>query len=393
MEKIGLDIFSSDTPLKEHLAVLTTATPKGKALAAYSIFKSTATKEMGMREILTNFKSSKYAAEPLIDRAIGSLMALAIGDSLGSQTEGQPVDYERFLFDDFDQKYFTVRNMVAGDITDDTAMSQCLADSLITCRGFDPKDFLKKCSLWWFYGYNNFTGLGTTKPKLSHGMGSTSKKGIMDFIESKYEQSEATTKGYPTNGCVMRLGPIAIYYYPDVTKAIANSVSQSRTTHITPETNDASRILSYIIVKSLGYPKIYNGQRSFAREFFDSLDYSEILPLLETDDAKAIIKSEGERNWKSEDFKYEYDESGILALDGLSMAMHISYIEENIKDIILKAVNMGGDSDTVAAIAGQMMGGLYGVSAIPPKWLEIIMEHDHDGEIALKAILMIKKNY
>ena len=98
--------------------------------------------------------------------------------------------------------------------------------------------------------------LRSTKPKLSQGMGSTSKKGIMDFIESKYEQSEAATKGYPTNGCVMRLGPIAIYYYPDVTKAIANSVSQSRTTHITPETNDASRILAYIIVKALGYPNI-----------------------------------------------------------------------------------------------------------------------------------------
>ena len=42
----------------------------------------------------------------------------------------------------------------------------------------------------------------------------------------------------------------------------------------------------------------------------------------------------------------------------------------NYRDCVLAAVNLGGDTDTTAAVAGGMAGILYGREAIPEKWVE-----------------------
>jgi len=391
MEKKDIEIFASDAILKEHLAKLTTETSKGTSLASYSIFNSSAAKNFDMENTVLNFKSSKYSKDVLVDRAIGSLMALAMGDSVGSQTEGFPVNFEEAGITDFDPKFFTRRNMVAGNVTDDASMANCLADTLILCKGLNCKDFLKRCVLWWFYGYNNFTGLADTEPRVSHGMGSITKASLMNFINSKYTKTISTNSIRPSNGCIMRLAPISLYYYPDIKEAMDKAVEQARTTHVTGETDDASRIVAYLIVKALGYTKIYNNEKDFGKEFLDSLDFSEVIPLLATENAKKLVKAEDKWNWKAKGFNFPLGGSGLIALEGLAMALHISYTEESITKIILKATNIGGDSDTIAAIAGQIMGALYGISSIPTKWSELILKWDRRGETALKATLLIKK--
>ena len=47
-------------------------------------------------------------------------------------------------------------------------------------------------------------------------------------------------------------------------------------------------------------------------------------------------------------------------MDALSMALHIVWCQNSFKDAILLAINMGGDCDTVGAIAGQIAGAAYG---------------------------------
>lgn len=49
-------------------------------------------------------------------------------------------------------------------------------------------------------------------------------------------------------------------------------------------------------------------------------------------------------------------------MDALSMALHISLYRDNFYEAILWATNMGGDSDTVGAIVGQITGAMYGLS-------------------------------
>ena len=58
---------------------------------------------------------------------------------------------------------------------------------------------------------------------------------------------------------------------------------------------------------------------------------------------------------------------------------------ENYRDCVLKAVNLGRDTDTVAAVAGGMAGILYGYEAIPSEWLDVLMKHEYIDKMCTDA--------
>ena len=43
---------------------------------------------------------------------------------------------------------------------------------------------------------------------------------------------------------------------------------------------------------------------------------------------------------------------------------------ESFEEAVLKAVNLGGDADTIAAVTGQIAGAYYGVEEIPKRWIQ-----------------------
>lgn len=49
-------------------------------------------------------------------------------------------------------------------------------------------------------------------------------------------------------------------------------------------------------------------------------------------------------------------------MDGLNVALHISYHSKNFHEAIFKAVNWGGDADSIASVVGQICGAMYGLS-------------------------------
>jgi ADP-ribosylglycohydrolase len=58
---------------------------------------------------------------------------------------------------------------------------------------------------------------------------------------------------------------------------------------------------------------------------------------------------------------------------------------ENYRDCVLKAVNLGDDTDTVAAVAGGLAGALYGYDAIPKEWLDTLKRRDYIEEMCERA--------
>ena len=53
------------------------------------------------------------------------------------------------------------------------------------------------------------------------------------------------------------------------------------------------------------------------------------------------------------------------------------------KSLVLKAVNLGDDTDTVAAIAGGLASIIYGLEDIPFEWLEVLKKRDYLENICL----------
>lgn len=55
--------------------------------------------------------------------------------------------------------------------------------------------------------------------------------------------------------------------------------------------------------------------------------------------------------------------AGSYCMDGFAMALHIVYFTQSFKECAVRCANMGGDCDTVGAIAGQMAGAAYGIDS------------------------------
>ena len=58
---------------------------------------------------------------------------------------------------------------------------------------------------------------------------------------------------------------------------------------------------------------------------------------------------------------------------------------DTYRDCVLKAVNLGEDTDTVAAVAGGLAGALYGYDAIPAEWLETLKKRAYIEAMCVQA--------
>ena len=65
-------------------------------------------------------------------------------------------------------------------------------------------------------------------------------------------------------------------------------------------------------------------------------------------------------------------QSSGYVLHTLEAALWCLLTTDSYRDCVLKAVNLGSDTDTVAAVAGGLAGIYYGVEAVPEEWLETI---------------------
>jgi ADP-ribosylglycohydrolase len=61
---------------------------------------------------------------------------------------------------------------------------------------------------------------------------------------------------------------------------------------------------------------------------------------------------------------------GWVAEEALAIAVFVAMSASSFEEGVLAAVNHGGDSDSTGAIAGNLLGALYGVEAIPAAWLD-----------------------
>ena len=72
-------------------------------------------------------------------------------------------------------------------------------------------------------------------------------------------------------------------------------------------------------------------------------------------------------------------------VDTLEAALWCVLTTNNYRDCVLKAVNLGDDTDTVAAIAGGLAGALYGYDNIPVEWRNTLIRKDYIEEMCKRA--------
>jgi ADP-ribosylglycohydrolase len=233
-------------------------------------------------------------------------------------------------------------------------MALCLAESLIECRGFDPKDQMERYVSWWKEGHLSSTGE-------CFDIGNTTRTSLSAFLRTGNPFSGPTDPRTAGNGSLMRLAPVPMFYANDPQAAIEKSGESSRTTHGATVCIDACRYFGALIVGAL---------KGEEKETILSDHYCHVPGYW---DEKPLIPGIAEIAAGS--FKYknppEIRGSGYV-VQSLEAVLWAFYHSNTFDEGCLMAVNLGDDADTTGAIYGQIAGAYYGEEGIPRKWLSIL---------------------
>jgi ADP-ribosyl-[dinitrogen reductase] hydrolase len=292
----------------------------------------------------------------LINKYRGALLGLACGDALGA-----PVEFKkRGTFAPVnDMQSGGVFNLKAGQWTDDTSMALCLATSLIECQGFDARDQMQRYLRWRDTGYLSSTGA-------CFDIGIATSLALSAFKKTGSPYCGDTDQKKAGNGCLMRLAPIALYFYPNCDLTINMAAESASTTHGALECVEASQLFAAMLYQAL------NGATKadiLLQSGFEDLSSEKL---------KAIANGAYFNKTEAQIIGSGY------VVESLEAALWCFYTTQTFEDAVLKAVNLGDDADTTAAICGQLAGAYYGESGIPKLWLNTLYQCDMIAKLAEK---------
>jgi len=319
------------------------------------------------------------------------------------KTMGQPDLWKKEGYNRFSLK--------AGQWTDDTSMSLCLADSLLSQHGWDACDCRWRFHCWWSFGYNNAFGRDLERPKHnSVGLGGNIGASLDEFIKKRTEYTTAGDTKTSGNGSLMRCAPVPIFYSQHHKQALKIARLMSLTTHQGEEAAECASLLTHIIVKAINHPsdkarvvkqEVLNDLLATAGPCVFSTHLYSVQCLANSQaELRHASNKEAELvdrnwNWKAASFQYSPARAkempgyvGSYCMDALAMALHCVWTTRSAAGALLKCVNMRGDSDTVGAITGQVAGAIYGVSSdsgIPLDWVISLQQWDNGGDIVTRA--------
>lgn len=254
---------------------------------------------------------------------------------------------------------------VAGTWSDDTSMALCLAFSIAQQKGIDADDIMKHFCDW----YKN----GAYSP---HGMcfdiGMTVTKALSRYTQGIPAQ-ECGGAGVQDNGngSLMRILPLAYHLmvrygsrFGEQDEAMRCIDLVSSLTHRHPISRVACGIYLNIAARLLldyAIPDAIQRGVDTALDWYASHEgYEDGLDCWARIRDVTAFKSLPEDEIRS----------GGYVVDTLEAALWCLLNTDNYRDCVLKAVNLGSDTDTVAAVVGGLAGIHYGLSGIPSDWLD-----------------------
>jgi len=284
-----------------------------------------------------------------MSKVYDGIMGLIVGDALGV-----PFEFlERDTFKVTDMTGYGTYRQPPGTWSDDSSMTIATVESIGRLGKIDINDimenFCKWCDKEEFTPYGTVFDIGgTTRRSIQRYMGGTEP--LKCGGESIYDNG---------NGSLMRILPIA--FVPHTDEDIDNV---SKITHAHRISLTACRI--YIkaaeqINEGKNIKAILSENEMYINEFSN-------IPNL---------------------YKYNRDDikSSGYVVDTLEAAFWCLLNTNSYRDCVLTAVNLGEDTDTVAAVAGGLAGIIYGCGGqkgIPERWIEQVARKDWIKELCTK---------
>lgn len=283
----------------------------------------------------------------------GCLLGLALGDALGSTLEFSERDRAPKVMDLVGGGPF---NLKPGEWTDDTSMAICLAHSLLRKEYFSPQDQMEIYSEWWRKGIFSVNGK-------CFDIGNTVLRALEKFELSKQANVGDPSPNSAGNGSLMRVAPAALFFLGDAKACIEACGASSKTTHKAPEAVDACRYFGGLLFGAI----LGRDKKELTTQLFEPFpgawDEIALQP--------SIVKVAQEAHKKT---RAEIKSTGYV-IDTLEAAIWAFFNSSTFEEGAILAANLAGDSDTVAAVYGQLAGAYYGEYMINPSWIKKLALH------------------
>ena len=300
-----------------------------------------------------------------MDSVLNGIMGLCVADALGV-----PVEFkDRIVLSKepvVDMQGFGTYNQPAGTWSDDTSMTLCLLDSL--AGGLNYGDIMDKFLGW--YQRGEYTPHGE-----AFDIGSATGQALKRFAGGAAPlECGGVSEGDNGNGSLMRILPLVFYlralygrkiYESDEAFEIIHNVSSL--THAHNRSKIACGIYICIaseIINKRGLNDAVDKGINNAFAYYGANGYEDELSHYERLGFKDFAQTP----------VAEIKSSGYV-VDTLEAAIWCLLNSNNYRECVLKAVNLGGDTDTVAAVAGGLAGLQY--KDLPQEWLSAIYRRDY----------------
>jgi len=303
-----------------------------------------------------------------VPRIVGGLLGVAVGDALGVPVEFLPREVVR-RNPVREMRGYGTHNQPKGTWSDDTSMTLCLVEELMTHRPGEPLNddalagILNRFLRWrdddlWTARGEVFDVGNTTTYALS--------KWRAGFPLHEVGLRDEKSIG---NGSLMRSLPVAMAY-ANVSDAelleVAHAVS--RLTHAHPRAQMACGIFCLYARGLLGgrsREEAYREAAEAATSAYRRAPYADELPHFAPFLSGTLLKRD--------ESAIKTDTYAVATLEAAIWTLHRA---EDFRDAVLTAVNLGWDADTVGSVTGGLAGVYWGRDGIPKEWIQTLARSD-----------------
>jgi ADP-ribosyl-[dinitrogen reductase] hydrolase len=282
------------------------------------------------------------------DRIAGTLLGTAAGDALGAGYE-----FQHPPFDEIAMIGGGLGDFAPGEWTDDTSMAACIAE--VTATGtVDLAAIGDRFLAWQRSGPPDMGNLTRAVLERANDGGDLARAAAAYFA--------ANPKGAGGNGALMRTAPVASTHLGDDPAIAASAREIAYLTHADPLAGDSCVLWSIAI------------DRAIRKQRLDGIH-----------DGLTLLPEERRGYWTDVIVAAETNSPGSFTPNGFTVtALQAAYaavvqtpIPHHMPAVHLQAtldaaVRIGHDTDTVAAIAGGLLGARWGASAIPFRWRRML---------------------
>jgi poly(ADP-ribose) glycohydrolase ARH3 len=285
-----------------------------------------------------------------LERFTGCLLGLAVGDAVGAPYEGLSADN---IYWGFGPPADLLNNHLDDEIcyTDDTQMTIGVAETLVRHGKIVEEDLCR-------------TFAANYHPDRGYGRGA---RLVLEAMATGGPWQEIARTTFPGgslgNGAAMRVAPVGLLFCDDLDRLMGEARASALPTHVHPVGIEGAQVLAVAIAMAVRGPPL--DRRAF---------YGELL-----------------RRATTEEFRWHLTTASRLrrtdtvSVLGSSLEAHRSVVtaiacfahaSKSYEDAVSRAISLGDDTDTLAAMAGALSGAHLGVTAVPAHLLKRLENRD-----------------